>query len=102
MVPPISVMSTFTPSPGSVDTVLDFVGHMGNNLHGFTEVIPPPFLANDGLVNLAAGQVVEPGELAGGETFVVAEVEIGFGTVVENIDLSMLETDSSFLGSTLR
>ena len=32
--------------PGSINSIFNFVGHMGNNLHGFTKVIPPSFLAN--------------------------------------------------------
>ena len=64
---------------------------MGNNLHGFTKVIPPSFLANYRLVNLSAGQVVEPSQLTGCKTFVVAKVEIRFCSVIKHIYLSMLK-----------
>ena len=40
------------------DTFLDFVGHVRDDLHGFAEVIPAPFLIQHGLVNLAASEIV--------------------------------------------
>jgi hypothetical protein len=62
-----------------------------NHLHGFTEIIPASFLQNHRLVHLTAGEVVVSRENAIGEAFIVAEIEIGFRTVVQHIDLAVLE-----------
>ena len=47
------------PLAGRIDAVLDFVSDMGNDLHGLAEVVAPSFLADDRLIDLSAGQVVE-------------------------------------------
>jgi hypothetical protein len=62
-----------------------------NHLHGLAEIIATPLLQNHCLVNLPAGQVVMPGEDAVGEALVVTEIKISLRTVVENINLAVLE-----------
>ena len=47
-----------------VDAVLDFVGDVRNHLHGLAEIFALALVVEHGLINLAAGEVVEPGELA--------------------------------------
>ena len=64
---------------------------MRNHLHGFTEIVAAAFLQNHRLVHLAAGEIVVPRENAIGEAFIVAEIEIGFCTVVQHVDLAVLE-----------
>ena len=64
---------------------------MRNDLHGLAEVVSAPFLLEDVFVYLPGGQVVEFAKLAVGEAFVVAEVEVGFRAVVEDIDFAVLE-----------
>ena len=92
VVPPISVMTTsaLVCSASCVDAVLDFVGDVRDHLHGFAEVIAFALVVEHRLVNLAAGEVVEPRELGVGEPFVMAEVEIGFRAVVEHINFAVL------------
>jgi hypothetical protein len=61
-----------------------------NDLHGRTEIIAAPFLADHGLVDLAGGDGIAPGQTGVDEAFVVAEIEVGLGTVIEHVDLTML------------
>jgi hypothetical protein len=72
------------------DAVLDLVGDVRDDLHGLAEVVAAAFLLDDGLVDLAGAEAVQAGELAGGEAFVVAEVEVGLGAVVEHVDFAVL------------
>jgi hypothetical protein len=73
------------------NAILDFVGDVRNDLHGFAEIIAAPLFQDDAFVDLAAGEVVMPAEDAIGETLVVPEIEISFGAVVQNVNFSMLE-----------
>ena len=47
-----------------VDAVLDFVGDVRDDLDGLAEVFALALVVEHGLVNLAAGQVVQPRQLA--------------------------------------
>src|SRR5262245_31767186 len=73
-----------------MNAALDFVGHVRNNLNGFAEVFSFAFVVEDGLIELAAGEVVEPREFDVSEAFVVAEIEIGLGAIVQYIDFAVL------------
>ena len=73
-----------------MNAILDFVGDVRNHLHGFAEIIAAAFVVENGLVNLAAGQVVEAGELDVGEPLVMAEVEIGFRAVIQHVNFAVL------------
>ena len=92
VVPPISVMTTSLLDllGQQVDAVLDFIGDVRNDLDGLAQIIAAPFLVQNGLINLAAGQVVHAGELDVGEALVMAEVQVGFRAVVQHIDLAVL------------
>ena len=71
--------------------ILDFIGDMGDDLDGFAQVVAPPFLVDDGKVNLAGGQVVASSHAGGGEPFIVAQIQIGLRAVVGDEDLAVLE-----------
>ena len=90
-VPPISTMTTSTPPDHFSHGRLDFVGDVRNHLDGFAEVIAAAFARNDLFVNAAGGQVVAPGERGVGETFVMAEIEVGFGAIVGDEYLAVPE-----------
>ena len=73
------------------DRVLDRVGDVGDHLHGAAQVVAAPLLRDHRLVDLARGDAVgAPGRHAG-EALVVAEVEVGLGAVVGDVDLAVLE-----------
>ena len=71
--------------------VLDLVGHVRDDLHGLAEVVAAALLENDLLVDAAGGEVVIARQRRMGEALVVAEVEVGFGAVVGDEHLAMLE-----------
>ena len=64
---------------------------MRNNLHGFAKVIAAAFFGDDLLIDSAGGPVVVAAQLGVGEALIMAEVEVGFGAVVSDEDLSVLE-----------
>ena len=63
---------------------------MRDHLDGGAEIVAAPLLLDDGLVDLAGGDVVGPGGLDAGEPLVVAQVEVGLGPVVGDEDLAVL------------
>ena len=73
-----------------VDPLLDLVRHVGNDLDGRSEVVAAPFLRDDGVVDLPSGQVRRPSDIAVDEALVMAEVEVGFGSVFGHEDLAVL------------
>ena len=93
VVPPISVMMTSALEflGQRVNAVFDFVGDVRDDLHGLAEVFALALVVEHGLINLAAGEVVEPGQLDVGEPLVMAEVEVGLRAVVEHINLAVLK-----------
>src|SRR5262249_9402454 len=74
----------------AVDSRLDLVGDVRDDLDGATEVVAAALLLDDGLVDLARGVVAVAAERRVGKALVVAEVEVRFGAVVEDIHLAVL------------
>lgn len=56
------------------DAGLDFIGHMRDHLNGLAEVVSTPFLGQNGLIDLSAGEVVRASENAVREALVVSQV----------------------------
>ena len=73
-----------------VDARLDLIGHMRNELHRLAQILAAPLFADYRVEDLTRGKVVHPRQHAGGEALVVTKVEVGFCTIVEHIDLTML------------
>ena len=72
------------------DAVLDLVGDVRNHLHGAAEVIAAPLLLDHRHVDLAGGPVAVARRGHAGEPLVVAQVEVGLGAVVGDVDLAVL------------
>ena len=72
-------------------TGLDLVGDVRDDLHALAEVFAGAFLAQHFLVDLAGGDVGLLAQVDVEETLVVADVEIGFGAIFGDIDLTVLE-----------
>jgi len=64
------------------DEFFDGVGDVRDDLDGRAEIIAPPLLANDRLVDAAGGDVVGLGRGHAGKALVMPEVEIGLGAVI--------------------
>jgi hypothetical protein len=74
-----------------IDDALDLVGDVRDDLHGLAQVITAALAVDHPLVDLPGGVVVAPRSLKAGEALVVSQIEIGFGAVVGDEDLAMLE-----------
>ena len=72
------------------DEFLDRVGDMGNHLHRRAEKVAAPLLGDQLLIDAPGGDVVLPVGVAAGESFVMAEVEVGLGAVVGDEHLAVL------------
>ena len=70
---------------------LDLIRHVRDDLDGAAQVVASPLLREDRIVDASRCHVVHAAEACGRESFVVAEVEIGFGSVLGDVDLAMLE-----------
>ena len=90
-VPPISTSATSAPAAPSWMQGLDFVGDMRDHLHRGAEIVAAALLADDVFVHLAGGEIVALAERGAHEALVVAEVEVGLGTVLGDEHLAVLE-----------
>src|ERR1043166_83542 len=70
--------------------ILDVVGDVRDHLDGGAEIVAAPFLGENVLVDPTGGDVIEARRRAASETFVVTEIEIGFGPIVGDEDFPML------------
>jgi len=73
------------------DPALDLVGDVRDHLHCAAEIVAASLLADHALVDLARREVVALGHLHVDEALVMAEVEIGLGTVLGDEHLAVLE-----------
>ena len=88
--PPISHSTKSTPSLPLDDEILDGVGDVRDDLHGGAEIVAPPLLGDDLLIDAASGDVVGLARRAPGEALIMAEIEIGLGAVVGDEHLAVL------------
>ena len=71
--------------------ILYFVGHVGNNLHSLAQIVTAAFFFEHAFVDLTSGEVVGLLHARFYVTLVVAQIEVGFGTIVGDIHLAVLE-----------
>ncbi len=64
---------------------------MRDDLNRPAQVIAAALLTDDRIVHLAGGEVGFARQLGGGETLVMAQVEVGFRSVIGDEHLSVLE-----------
>ncbi|MBB3949854.1 hypothetical protein GGQ76_001122 [Aureimonas jatrophae] len=70
--------------------VLDRVRDVRNDLDSRTEIVAPPLLRDDLLIDPPGRYVVHPISGPTGETLVMSEVEVRFSTVVSHEDFAVL------------
>jgi len=73
------------------DTVFYLLRDMWNNLHRRTQVITAALSGDDGVIDLAGGDIVVFGQRLIQKPFVVPQVKVGFGTVIKYEHLAVLE-----------
>ena len=69
---------------------LDFVGDVRHHLDCFAQIVATTFLFDHALVDASGRKVVIASGFDAGEAFVVAEIEVGFLTVVRYVAFSVL------------
>ena len=77
-------------APGLADAVLDLVGDVRNHLHGAAEIVAAALLLDHRHVDLAGGPVAVARRGHAGEALVVAQVQVGLGAIVGDVDLAVL------------
>ncbi|KAI1692159.1 hypothetical protein Ddc_23790 [Ditylenchus destructor] len=70
---------------------LHLVGDVRDDLHGRAQIVATALLLQHRHVDLAGGEVVALLHPRGDEALVVAQVEVGLGAVVGDVDLTVLE-----------
>jgi len=75
----------------TLNPVFDQVGDMGNDLDRAPQEVTPAFLSDDRLINLAGGDIVQPAQLLVHKPLVVAQVQVGFSAVGQDVTLAMLQ-----------
>ena len=89
-VPPISTITTSAPSATLRKADLISSVTCGITCTVLAEIIAAALLGNDGFVDAAGGPVVVAGQLGIGEALVVAQVEVGLGAVIGDVDFAVL------------
>ncbi len=89
-VPPISTSTKSTPSLPSRTKSLIALVTCGNHLHRRAEIVAPPLLGDQLLIDAPGGDVVLLVGAPPGEALVMAEVEIGLGAVVGDEHFAVL------------
>jgi len=70
--------------------MFDRVGDVWNHLDRAAEIIAAPLLGDNVLIDATGGDIVHPIARIARKSLVMSEIQIGFGSVVGNEDLSML------------
>ena len=76
------------------DRPFDFIGDVGNNLNRPAKITAFAFAVDDIAVNAPGGVVTCLGTAYPGETFVMAEIKVGFGAVIGYVNLSRADTET--------
>ena len=74
-----------------LDAALDLIGDVRNDLHRGAEIIAAPLLRDHALVDAAGGEVAVAAGRGAHEALVVTEIQVGFGAVLSDEHLAVLE-----------
>ena len=74
-----------------IDEVLDFIGHMGNDLHRAAQVFAPALAAEHTGEHLAGGEVGVFIQILVDKALIVSKVQVGFRAVLGYIHLAVLD-----------
>ena len=73
------------------DAAFDLIGDVWDHLHGIAEVLPAAFPGDDFRIHLAGGHIRRTGQIPVQEALIVADVEVGLGSVLGHEHLAVLE-----------
>ena len=73
-----------------VDEALDLIGDVGDDLYRLAQILSPALLGDDIGVHPAGGQVGELVQVLIDEALIVAQVQVGLGSVLRHKDLAVL------------
>ena len=73
-----------------LDTILNLIGDMRNDLNGTAEVLSASLFANDRSINLPGRYIIGLIRWFIGETLVMSQIEIGLCAIVSHKDFSVL------------
>ena len=69
---------------------LDGIGNVGDNLHRAAQIVAPAFLGQDLLINPTRGDIVTLARGYAREALVMAQIQVGLGTVIGDVDFAVL------------
>ncbi len=69
----------------------NLVSNMGDHLNSAAKIFAPALLGDDLVIDLSCGKIVVFAKLGIGEPFIMAQVKIGFRTVIGDKHFTMLE-----------
>ena len=75
----------------TVDTTLNFIGDVGNDLYGFSEIVATALCGQHSLINRTSCCIGTTRQIFIDETFVVTQVEVGFAAIVGYKHFTMLK-----------
>ncbi len=75
----------------ALDVLFYLIRYMRNYLNSLSQVLATTFFFNNRLVNLTGGEIIALAHFCAGEALVMTKIQIGFGTVVGDKHLAMLE-----------
>ena len=73
-----------------LDTLLNLVSNMRDDLYGFTQIVSSSFSGNNRIIDLSGRDIVVTGELGIREAFIMTQVQIRLGPIIGYINLAML------------
>ncbi len=73
-----------------LDEFLDRVGDVRDDLHGGAQIFAASLPRNHGRIDATGGDAIRAARRDAGEALVMAEIEIGLGAVIGDVDLAML------------
>ena len=73
------------------DPAFDLIGDVRDHLHGIAEILPTTFPGDDFRIHLAGGHIRRTGQIPVQEALIVTDVEVGFGPVLGDEYLTVLE-----------
>ena len=73
------------------DALFDLIRNVGDHLHRTSQVVSPPLLGNDRVIDFTRRKIVVAAQFGTCKALIVTKVQVGFGTIVRDKNLSVLK-----------